>query len=834
MKRKNLYSLLFLVCCAQWGLAQVTTTVYGRVIDAKTQEPVAFANIVIQGTPIGTTSDFEGYYELISQEKIDSVVVLFLGYEGRTKAIQLGIKQKLDFQLEPTEFQLEGIDILPGENPAHRIIREVWDHREQNDIRALKSYQYESYTKVQVDADNISEKFRNKRIMRPFEYLFDSLEIAAGEDGNPILPIFVSETLSDFYFEDDPPKKKEQIKATHVTGVGLQDGSYISQFVGSSFHDYNFYKNNLTLLERNIVSPISSEAIGFYIHILEDSLWIGNKWCYQIKLVPKRKEDLVFNGTIWVQDTTWALVKLSVEVNGDANINFIERIKIQQELSPSDEGPWIPVKTRILMDVDEPTKETFGMLAKVYISNKEVKVNQPYGPKFFKDDVTVDRLALEKADTFWIKHRHETLTAEDQTIYSLIDSIRDFPRVRTYIEIAEILSTGYIGISPKLDFGSYLLTYGTNIIEKHRLRAGFRTTGAFSKRMTLRGYGAYGFRDDRFKYGLVTNVFLDRKTWTKIGYQYKHDLEGIGALDDYEDLNPLLEAATQLGLLARMNHVELHRGWFHTDLHRSVTQKIIFTSKHYTPEGDFVFAYYPDLNDRETVKSDMQTTEIALETRWAPLETKLINDNRRSTVNVNKAPSLTFRYSLGLKDALKGDFAYHKIGLQVRQIARLGIAGRAEYIARYDKVFTPLPYLLLNVYPGNETFVRTMATYNLMDFFEFVADESFMLFYVHHFDGILANRVPLLRKLKWRTVLSGKMAMGSLSANNLNYLADADAQGQAVTPVKTLQPWQPYYEIGYGFENIFRFLRVQAYHRLSYLEGRTSNFGIKGSVYFNF
>lgn len=833
MKRKNLYSLLFLVFFAQWGVAQVTT-IYGRVIDAKTQEPIAFANIVIQGTAVGTTSDFEGHYELVSNESVDSVVVLFLGYEKRVKPIKIGVKQELNFQLQPTDFQLEMVDILPGENPAHRILKNVWANQEKNDIRSLSSYQYESYTKVQVDADNISSKFRNKRIMKPFDYLFDSLEIAAGEDGNPILPIFVSETLSDYYFEDDPPRKKENIRATNVTGVGLQDGSYISQFVGSSFHDYNFYKNNLTLLERNIVSPISTEAIGFYIHILEDSLWIGNRWCYQIKLVPKRKEDLVFNGTIWIQDTTWALVKLSVEVDGNANLNFIERLKIQQELAPSDAGPWVPVKTRILMDVEEPTKETFGMLAKVYISNKDVKVNQTFAPKFFKNDVTVDRMALARTDTFWERHRHEALTQEDQTIYSLIDSIRDFPRVRTYIEIAQVLSTGYIGITPKLDYGSFLLSYGTNIVEKHRLRAGFRTTGSFSKRFTLRGYGAYGFRDDRFKYGVVSNLFLDRKTWTKVGYQYKRDLEGIGALDDYEDLNPLLEAATQLGLLERMNRVELHRGWFHTDLHRSVTQKVIFTSKHYTPEGAFVFAYYPDVEDPETVRSTMQTTEVALETRWSPLETKLINDNRRSSVNVNKAPSFTFRYALGLQGLLGGDFAYHKFGFQVKQIARLGVLGRAEYIAKYDKTFTPLPYLLLNVFPGNETFIRTLATYNLMDFFEFVADESFMLFYVHHFDGILANRVPLLRKLKWRTVLSGKMALGSLSDNNLRYLAENDAQGRAVTPVRTLKPWQPYYEIGYGFENIFRFLRIQAYHRLSYLDDGANSFGVKGSVYFNF
>lgn len=831
MSKKILYSLIALISAiCSFGQTVVT----GRVTDAQTQEPIAFANIVFTGTVIGTTSNFEGYFKLISTEAVDSVSVIFLGYHKRTKAILKGKTQELDFQLETADFKLDAIDILPGENPAHKILREVWANKDIHDIRSLESYEYESYTKVQVDVDNISEKFKNRKIMKPFGYLFDSLEIAAGEDGRPILPVFVSETISDYYFQKTPHQKKEIIKATNVTGVGMEDGSYISQFVGSSFHDYNFYKNNLTILEHNVVSPISTEAIGFYIHILEDSMFIGEKWCYQIKVVPKREEDMVFNGTMWIQDTTFALVKLSVEVVGTANLNFVDRYKIQQQLGPTNAGAWIPIKTRVLMDVEQPTEESFGMLAKVYISNKRLDANQEYTDKFFKDDLSVKLDAQTKDDNYWLENRHEKLSAEDLKVYSLVDSVRNFPRVRTYIDIAKILSSGYIRVSPKIEYGSFLLTYGTNVVELHRLRAGFRTTDQFSKRVTLKAYGAYGIRDQRFKYGAIGEVFLSRENWTKVGYQYKNDLEGLGAPDDYEDQNALLEAATQLGLLQRLNRVEVHRFWVHADLHRSVTQKVIFTSKFLSPEGDFVFAYYPDLSDKSKVERDIRITELALETRWSPFETKLINGNRRTRLNVNRAPAFTFRYSMGLQGVLGGDFAYHRLDLKVNQIARFGIFGRGEYILNYNKTFTPLPYTLLNIYPGNETVIRTLGTYNMMDFFEFVADESFMLFYVHHFDGVVMNRIPLMRKLKWRLVLSGKMAVGSLSAVNLEYIADFDANGYPVTQVKSLDPRQPYYEVGYGFENIFRFVRLQAYHRLSYLDEGTNNFGIKGSVYFNF
>ncbi|MBI1184159.1 carboxypeptidase-like regulatory domain-containing protein [bacterium] len=833
MKRRRLYSIcfLFFIFGTVWGQK---TVVKGKISDAATQEPVAFANIVFTGTNVGTTSDFDGNYVLESQEPVDSVTILFLGYRAQTLAIKRGVVQVLNVQLQPTDFKLDAIDILPGKNPAHRILDSLWLHRKQNDLRSLHSYQYESYTKLEVDVDNISSKFRNRAVMRPFAYLFDSLDIAAGEDGKPMLPVFVSETLSDFYCQYNPAQQKETIKATNVTGLGMDDGSYISQFVGSTFIDYNFYKNNLTLLEHNIISPISDEAIAFYIHILEDSLYIGNKWCYQIRVVPKRPQDAVFNGTLWIQDSTWALVKISVEISGNANINFVERLKIEQELEATEAGAWLPSKTRVLVDLKQPTNETFGMLAKIFISNKKVVVNQNYQPEVFKGKVSVDPQALQKSAEYWEANRHESLQPGDLKIYGLVDTIRNFPRVKSYIDIAKILTGGYIPISPKIEFGSYLLTYGTNVVEQNRFRVGLRSTGKFSKKVILKAYAAYGTKDDRFKYGLTAETFLDRKTWTKLGYQYKLDLEGLGAVDQFEDMSPMMEAATQLGLLSRMNWVNLHRLWFYTDIYKNVTQKVIFTTKSISPEGNYVFAYYPNLDNPNHIANTLQISELAIETRWAPLETKLVNDNQRTKLNVNKAPALTVRYTLGMKNVMGGNFDYHKLDIKVNQIARLGLFGRAEYIVNYNKIFTPLPYVLLSFYPGNQTFVRSLSTYNLMNFFEFVSDQSLMVFYVHHFDGLLMNRVPLANKLKWRLVLSGKMAMGGLSAKNLRYLPENDNFGNAVTPVNSLMPGKPYFEVGYGFENIFRFIRIQAYHRLSYTQNTKNNFGIKGSVYFNF
>ena len=806
------------------------TKVNGRVTDAESQEPIGFATVVFKGTAIGTTTDFNGYYELVTNELVDTLIVQFVGYKSRAKAIIHNTGQTINFQLEPDNVMLNEIAVLPGKNPAHRILNELWDHKKQNDMRSLNSYQYESYTKLRVDVDNISEKFKNKKIMKPFGYLFDSLRVIA-EDGAALLPIFVSETLSDLYAKANPNEVKEVVKATNIKGVGMEDGSFISQFVGSSLHNYNFYQDNLVVLDKSFVSPIGQGAIGFYIHVLEDSLFVGNKWCYQIKIVPKRKQDLVFSGTIWIQDTTFSLVKVALEVGKDANLNFVERLKIHQELEPTNAGPWLPSQTRILVDIAEPTAESFGMLAKLYISNRNVKANVEFEDGFFKNKIQVDDFAQQREDSFWVNQRHEKLSSEDEQIFNLVDSIKNFPKVKSYIEIANILASGYVKLNKNIEFGSFLVMYGVNVVEKHRFRIGFRSTPEFNKNLGFRTYLAYGLNDERFKYGVVADYIFNRKNWLKAGVQLKHDLEGIGAPDDFELQNPLLEAASQLGLLDRLNRVDVYRTWIGLDVVKNFNQKIIFTHKYLQPEGNFVYAY----NDIKSglVKSNFTQSEIALETKWAPKETKLILDNKRVGINVNKAPVFTLRYTMGLQNVLKSNFSYHRLDLDIRQIARLNSWGRAEYIIQANKIFTPLPYLMLHIFPGNETFIRSLSTFNMMDFFEFVSDQSLSVFYVHHFDGVLMNRIPLMRKLKWRAVGSAKMAYGTISKKSLDLMPSVDAQDRQVTPVNYMDKNQPYVEIGYGFENIFKFIRIQAFHRLTYTDDRKSNFGIKGSVYFN-
>lgn len=817
------------------------TIIKGKVTDASTGEALPFVNIFFVKSHIGVVTDFDGFYILKSAQPDDSVTYRFIGYENKTRKVTKGITQTINIQLAPAGFEMKEIVVKAGENPAHRILRKVWANEQKNDKRSLKAYEYESYAKIELDADNIDEKFKNSKMMKPFRNVFDSLKLIAGEDGKPILPFFISENLSDYYYLSSPERKKEVIKASRIKGVGVNDEGFMSQLMGSSFQDYNFYKNWINILEKNFASPISQGGLGYYKYYLVDSLVIDGKYCYKIEFKPKRDGDLAFKGTMWITDTTFALKRIVAEVGKRANLNYIERIKIQQDLVQTPAGPWIPAKVRILVDVAELTDKSFGILAKLYISNDKIVVNKNRDLGFYEDRITIAEDSQDKEPGFWEENRHEQLTEEDKKVYQLVDTIKKMPRVKTYIDVIDFIVNGYVRAG-KVEFGPHILTYGNNIVEGHRFRLGFRTNDKFSKQWILKGYGAYGTKDGKFKYNAQVEHFLSRKSWTKVGIQYKHDVEGLGVEDDFLSNNNLLIAATQLGLLDRMNRVDLGRVWLESDLFRGFNARIYFLHKYGRPVGKLNFGYYLGDNGVSDFKRDYRFSEITLETRYAYKEAQLIKGNNRVHVGIDRAPILTLQYSYGIKGLLGSDFEYHKASFGVGQKIKLGIWGRGQYQVTGTKIFTPLPYPMLNILLGNETPVRNEAGFNMMNFFEFIGDQSVTAHYTQHFDGLFFNRIPLLKRLKLREVAGAKAAWVWFSDKNLKYIPETDPYGASITPIAHMDPSHtPYVEIFYGIENIVKILRIDAIHRITYTNTPgvqkyfgIKNFGLKGSLYFSF
>lgn len=797
------------------GIAQ-ETLIQGKVIDAASGDPLPFVNIVFKGTTIGTTTDFDGNFTLRTSNATDSLTASYVGYKPRTKAVMRGVKQTINFQLAEEMTGLQEVIVYAGENPAFEILRRVVRNKNNNDKRKLTAYEYDTYTKIEVDVDNISEKFREKKIVKKITQVLDSVERVAGEDGKPILPLFITEGVSKIYYRDNPSLKKEKILKTKVSGVGVEDGTTVTQMVGSSFQEYNFYQNWLNILTKEFVSPIADGWRLYYEYDLTDSLYLGDDFCYRLDFFPKSPQDLAFTGTLWITKNEYALKQIDASMGTQANLNFIEKIRLQQELVKTELGAWIPIKNRVLIDVGELGKDNAGMLAKFYTSNKNIVVNKPYDPIFYARAIeTAEDFRMYEDDKYWDTLRHEPLSETEKSVYKMIDTLKNIPVVKTYTDIIKVLVDGYYTIG-KIDAGPYLSTVTWNNIEGIRLQAGFKTNYKFSKKWVYHLQGAYGFDDEKFKYMASIQRILSRHHWTTLSFRARRDLSRIGIDDETLADNPLFIAATRWGYFRRGYYTDEYRVNFQRELFKGYSQRIAFRTWSFDPTFEFAYKNPVDPTD---IRSTFQTSEVIIESRYARDEVFLVDDNDRVSLGTSRWPIISLKYTKGISGVFGSDFDYDKLRLNLTKRIKTGPLGVGYITVTGEYVFNTLPYPLLSLHLGNESFLYTSLTYNLMNYGEFVSDHFASVQYRQYLEGFLLNRVPLLNKLKWRLLATGNVIMGGMRKDNQDLVAQFMPDNVTPTlPAGFFTNGKPYVELGYGVENIFRFLRVDFVHRLSYLD----------------
>lgn len=826
--------ICFILVCGSFIVNAQRITIRGKITDASTNEPVAYATVGIRGAGIATTSNFDGLFKLELERKNDSVTVSSVGYHIRSFFITKAPDQTLNIQLQPSSNALMEVKISPKGyvNPAWEILREIIIHKPQNDPQRISSYQYESYNRIELDATHLSESLRKKKFINKALSIADSLKIS-GTDNLPVLPLFLSENSSDFYYRRNPQSKREDIKKTKTNGIGFEDGTLIAQLTGSTFQQYNFYKNFVSAAGKDFISPIADGWKDFYEYQLEDrNAVIDGKTCYQISFTPKRSHDLAFTGTIWVAQGNYALYRIKATIEPAADLNFINKIAIQQQMEGHiTDRPWLPVKTRILVEVDQLSKNSSGLLAKFYTVNKNIAVNKSYPDDFFKQGFAILPDAGKPDDHYWDKTRPDSLTKAEKSVFNLIDTVKNIPTVKNYLTVADILINGYYRAG-KVSFGPFLQTYSYNTVEGNRIRLGFKTNPSFDNRWILGGYAAYGTKDGAFKYGATADYILDRKHWTEAGASFTHDLNQVALMSENYlfQRNNLFSAFTRYGRVDKRKVFKqnLSSLYIKRDLFKGFTEKINLSNGSLDPLFPFRFKDANDDNGHRLVISEVQ-----FESRWDPGAQPLASETFNKPVNLKTditLPVFTFRYTMGLKNIFGGDLNYHKFSLNVTQTLKMGRFGRGKYSFSAGYIPSRVPYLLLENHLGNETFLYNPTAFNLMRFFEFASDKYASVNYTQHFQGFLLNSIPLIRDLKWRLVGTANILYGGMSAANQHDIQEFNKV--------SLRPLgrDPYLEAGYGIENIFKFIRIDFIHRLTYRDSYTypkdpvKNFGIKASA----
>lgn len=796
------FLFLFLAFCTLDLVGQAPTVITGKVYDTLTNEPMPFVNILLLGTKVGTVSDIDGNYTITTTVHADSIRAQYIGYNTTVLPIKNGVKQVINIPMATNTATLNVVVIYPGENPAVTLLKKVWAHKPENNKEKLDAYQYEAYNKLEFDLNNISEEFQKRKVMKPVDFIFDNID-STNPTEKANLPLFFSESVSDLYFRKDPKTKKEVIKGSRVSGV--EDAS-ISQFTGEMYQDVNIYENNIILFGKHFVSPISNNGTLFYKYYLIDSITIDGHWCYQIQFMPKRKQELLFDGNMWIADTSFAVKRLEMTITEEANLNYVKSFYVIQDYDNTS-GAWMLTQERVIADFIM-TKKTMGVYGRKTTSYRNIIVNQPKNDEFYTrtENLIVEPGAEKRDSVFWAAARHDTLSHREQGIYDMVDSVQNLPIYKTWEDIVIITYSGYKIIGP-WEYGPWYKTVSKNQIEGWRFRIGGRTSNAFSRWVEASGYVAYGLKDKEFKYNFGFKSFITKKPRQLVGINYKNDYELLGNSNNAFTSDNALASLFRMTPLTNMTRVEQYEIWYERDWWTGFNMRLSLVNRNMYPLNDTTYYRVTSANGDREFKPGIHTAEIRADFRFAWDEKYVEGVFTRVSMGT-RYPVIRVQYVAGLKGVLNSDYAYHRVSINLDDRIRINPIGYTNYILEAGKIWGVLPYPLMVLHPGNETYVYDWASFNTMKYYEFASDQYAMATIIHHFDGFFLNHIPLMRKLKWREVVSFRCVYGSVNQANRDVLTFP-------ATLYTLNRG-PFMEVGAGVENIFRFFRVDYFYRVNY------------------
>lgn len=808
------------------------TKVGGKVTD-EFGEPIAFANVIFKNSKEGVITDENGTFYFESKENYSTLVVSYVGFDKKEITLKPGLNTGLKIQLK-SGTELKEVFIYTGKtskknNPALDILRKIWERRRKNGLKMFKQYEYEKYEKVEFDLNTIDSAFMSSKVFKGMEFIFNQIDTSS-ISGKTFLPIFINETLSEVYGDNEAKKTKEITKANKNSGLGSGDG--VNTFIKDLYADFDIYDNYLKFFDKDFVSPLSKTGINVYNYVLNDSMYIDNKWCYNIVYYPRRKNELTFKGDFWVNDTTFAIKKINLEASKSANINWVKEIYIEQEYEVMNDSVFLLKRDYMMSDFSFSKKEeSKGVYGKRTTLAKNHKFDIKKEDKFYKEEVNFyDNAVFNKPDEYWEKNRFEALNKNEAGIYKMLDTLKEVPRFKRIYNLASILGSGYIEIPKwKMDYGPIFSTFGYNDVEGQRIRAGGRTYFGSNDTWRIQGYTAYGFKDNQFKYGISGRWMVNPNKRVILSVGNRRDVEQMGvSLTTSNDVLGRSFASSALfasGVNNQLTSVNLTTLGFEIEPIKNFTFQTNFTYRTLkSASSEFSLDYYTDLTQTE-IKSEVKQSEINLVAEYTPNRKTVGYGVDRMDVDFNYARFFV-SYSNGIKGILNSDFNYQKLQLYYRQPALIGGFGRLFTTFETGKIFGEVPLGLMGIIPGNQSWFVIENTYNLLNYYDFVADEYASLHFEHHFNGRLFSRVPLLRKLNLREIIGIKGVYGRVSDEN-RLLNDSGLTYTA--------PEDIYWEYHAGVGNIFKVLRVDFAWRGSYLEMPDARkFAIRASFGFYF
>jgi Family of unknown function (DUF5686)/CarboxypepD_reg-like domain len=797
----------------------------GTVKDSHSEEAIPFASVSFLGSTMGKLTDSSGFFSFyLDKWPADTLLVTCVGYQPFLYAID---KNKdsilLNLPMERGTYN-EGVKVKTKVNKGLLLWRKIVQNKPRNDRYRFDNFSYELYNKLELDIKNFNfGKITKFKPLRPVgELIKQNIDSA---DGVKYLPTYLTETISDYYYQKKPLKRREEIKAANTNGIKNES---IIKFLGGMDQNVNVYNNFIAVFDKQFVSPASDNGDLYYNYRVIDTQIVNTNRFYHLVFVPRRKGTNTFEGDCWVHAGSFAIQKMNLRLGKDANINFVETLSLIQEYKLLNDSTWFLAKDKFVADVTPIGKNSPGFIGRKTTTYRNIQVNDSsvingLGQNKLMEEIITAPGAAEKDKAYWNDTRHEELTKTEAGIIKMLDTLLHAPTFQRLTRQINFLATGYLNTG-NFQLGPWYNWVTANSWEGMRLRFDFGTNKKFDKRWWYHWYLAYGFGDKKLK-GKAELFYLPTKHPRRYWYgSYTNDLDwGQSYYGEVSQDNVFALAIRKQNVPIKFIKVEEKRFEYFNEHRFGLSELVAVTHKSFTPLKNIPFR---DSFPASPGQSPLTTFEVSLRLRFAYLEKFLENNFFRSSLG-SPYPIGEIYVSRGISGILKSNYNYTKLSGSISDYIKIPPFGNITFQLYGGKTFGTLPYVLLDIAPGNELYYYNKYAFNMMNRYEFIHDKYAGINFEHNVGNGLFRFFP---KLKFRQFWTVKTLWGSLSDANkaLNF-----KQGNTF---QTLDG-KTYMELGTGVDNILRVFRVDFIWRVlpnTLTNGNTKKFGVFGSFRLSF
>ncbi len=807
--------------------------------------PIPFANATYRGHHIAASSDIDGKLT-IARHNGWKLTISSVGFKEQTITVSSKTSSKLKFTLKEDAKTLNEVVITDRKgkysrknNPAVELMKRVIAAKKKTDLANKDFYQYNKYQRLTLALNDLTKERIDSGAIFKQQFVKDQVELCK-YNNKLILPVIINETVTQKVYRKDPKSEKSIVLGENKGGVNqlIETGDILNVMMKDVFTDVDIYDDQIRLLQYPFTSPIGKDAVNFYRFYIEDTVYVDKDLCYHLQFIPNNQQDFGFRGEIYVlADSTLHVKKCSMTIPKRSDVNFVENLRIDQAYEKQPSGDWVLTQDDMIVEL-KVASWIQKMICIRATKNSDYSF-EPIANKLFKGKAAErkEANAQMRDDDFWGQYRTVELTKSESQMDSFIDNLQKIKGFGVFMVGLKAVIENFVETSPgdsKVDIGPINAMISRNFIDGLRTRVSAQTTANLNPHWFLAGYYARGWDSKQNYYSGTLTYSFNKKDYLPREFP-KRTLTLSASRDVCLPSDKWIRTdkdnvftAFKWADIDKMQFYEKQELKFEREEDWGFKTTVGVKREYNTGHGEMKFTPVAQWKDPSQnpghVNPDIgiHTTEVNASLRIAPGETFINTKPRRLPINLD-APVFTISHTTGINGFLGGEYNYNLTELEIYKRFWMNSWGKIDIYFKSGYQWDKVPYPLLIMPRTNLGYIMEDETFRLINNMEFLNDKFASLEMAWDFNGKIFNRIPLIKKLKWREYIGVNVMWGALSDKNNPYLNPTDdVLFRFPKGCYIMDTDKPYVETVIGIHNIFKLLHVEYVRRLTYTELPTS------------